>query len=105
MAVVYITEFKKLAREDLGGPAGVVQTPVEPATANQTVAIGASSVQSEVLNAETRVVRVHTDAICHIDVGPNPTANATKRRLPANAIEYIGIPPGVQFKIAVITGS
>lgn len=105
MAVVFITEFAKLAREDFGGPTGVVQTPVEPALANQTVAIGASSVQSSVLNQQTRVVRIHTDAICHIDVGADPTANTTKRRLPANAIEYIGIPPNVQFKIAVITGS
>lgn len=105
MAVVYITEFAKLAREDFGGPTGVVQTPVEPALANQTVAIGASSVNSSALKAETRVVRIHTDAICHIDIGLNPTASSTKRRLPANAIEYIGIPPNVEFKIAVITGS
>lgn len=105
MAVVYITEFAKLAREDFGGPTGVVQTPVEPALANQTVAIGASSVQSNALKSETRVVRIHTDAICHIDIGADPAANTTKRRLPANAIEYIGIPPNVQFKIAVITGT
>lgn len=105
MAVVYITEFEKLAREDFGGPTGVVQTPLEPALANQTVAITASSVQSAQLNPQTRVIRIHTDAICHIDVGKDPNASTTKRRLPANAIEFIGIPPNTAFKIAVITGT
>lgn len=105
MAVVFLTEFRMLGREDHGGAGTIIQTPLEPPIRDQQVAIGSSSVQSDVLNAETRVVRVHTDAICHIDVGTNPTAGTTKRRLPANAIEYIAIPPGTQFRVAVITGS
>lgn len=105
MAVVYITEFPKLAREDHGGPSGIIQTPVEPALAHQTVAIGATSVQSAKLHPDTRVVRIHTDAICHIHIDTDPTVSSGHRRLPANAIEYVGIPPGSNFKIAVITGS
>ena len=103
MAVFYITEFERLAREEFG--TNVIQTPLEPALAHQTVAIGASSLSSATVDPRTRVIRVHNDAICHIDVGENPSASSGKRRLPANAIEYIGIPAGVSFKIAVITGT
>lgn len=105
MAFVYITEFAKLAREDLGGPNGIVQTPVEPPLAEQVVAIGASSVASSALHRDTRVVRVHTDAICHIAVAESPSASAGGRRLAANQTEYIGIPNTGSYKIAVITGS
>lgn len=103
MAVVYITEFERLAREEFG--TNVIQTPLEPALAHQTVAIGASSVNSATLDPRTRLIRLHTDAICHIDVGESPSASVGKRRFPANAIEYVGIPAGVSYKIAVITGT
>lgn len=80
---------------------GVVQA---PAVAEQTVAIGGASAQSAAFNAATKIIRVHTDAICSIKVGgTNPTATATTMRMAAGQVEYFGVAPG--DKIAVITNT
>lgn len=106
MAVLYITEYAELSV----GPAGRIgQMPKETPVAEQTVAIGAGSVQSAAFNAKTRFIRVHTDAICSILVGTNPTATATSGRMAAGQTEYRdvvdGIKSGTAFKIAVITNT
>lgn len=94
MAKVYITEFTAI---DLN-------VSREPPLANQTVAIGGSSVQcSNAFHAATRVIRVHTDAICSIEIGNNPTATANTRRMAADTTEYYGAEGGM--KIAVITNT
>lgn len=98
MAVLYISEFHDVAL--MNGLPQIAQTP--PA-AQQTVAIGGASVQSAAFNALTRFVRVHTDAICSIRFGSNPTVVATDARLAANQTEYFGVNPG--DKIAVISNS
>jgi len=72
----------------------------EGAPVEQHVAISGSSTQSAAFNAQSRFIRVHTDAICAIAIGTNPTAVATAHRMPANATEVYGIVPG--HKIAVI---
>jgi hypothetical protein len=95
MAVVYISEYSNLA---MNGNAPISQ---EPPLAEQTVAIGGSSAQSAAFNANTRYIRVHTDAICSVLIGTNPTATAEKKRLPADSVEYFGVSPG--SKLAVIT--
>jgi len=77
----------------------------EPPVANQTVAITAGSVQSSAVNALTKFLRIHTDAICSIEIGTNPTATATTRRLAANSTEYFSIPLGASYKVAVITNT
>ena len=100
MAKVFITEFARQAR-DASGYRMVV--PEEPPLANQTVNITASSVQSSAFNASTAFFRVHTDAICSIEIGTNPTATATSKRMPANTTEYFSVPPGKSYAIAVIT--
>lgn len=102
MAKLYISEYKAMAKiqsskEDIAAPnepALVVQTPV---------VIGAGSLQSAAFNEETRFVRIHTDAICSVKFGANPTATADEARLAANATEYFGVVPGQ--KIAVITNT
>lgn len=98
MATVYITEYV--------GPMmqiGIIPIAQEPEIASQTVAIGAGSVQSSAFNLATTFIRVHTDAICSVKVGSNPTATAASKRLAANQTEYFGVSPG--HKIAVITNS
>lgn len=95
----HITEFKKAGSADYG-PA--IQAPEEPPLKQQTVAIGAASTQSSVFHPETRLCRIHTTAACFIDVGENPTASSTKRRMPADATEFISIPAGKTFKLAVV---
>lgn len=55
MATLYITEYQSIAM-----PA---QVPQEPPLADQTVAIGASSANSVAFSENTRLIRLHTDAI------------------------------------------
>lgn len=81
----------------------MLQVGAEPRLANQTVSIGGSTTQSSAFNTNTTMIRVHTDAICSIDIGSNPTATAAKSRLAANQTEYFGVIPGQ--KLAVITNS
>ena len=96
MAVLYITEYSAISIPD---------APIAPgeAIASQTVAIGGSSTQSSAFNAQTRYVRLHTDAICSILFGSNPTATATTARMAADATEYFSVNPST--KVAVITNT
>ncbi|MEY4762377.1 MAG: hypothetical protein RLZZ200_2233, partial [Pseudomonadota bacterium] len=82
MASVYVTEYATMGREWAGG--GQIPSAQEPAIAQQKVAIGGGSVQSSAFNGATRVVRIHTDAICSIAFGPDPTASSSTKRLAAN---------------------
>ena len=101
MATLYITEYSNSAIS----PGGQMQIPYEQPLAEQTIAIGGSSVQSNAFNAATQFVRLHTDAICSIEFGQNPTASSTTARMAASQTEYHGVPRGVAFKVAVITNS
>jgi len=100
MATLYITEFDGRAQ---GVNGHVAAAYMQPAPAEQTVAIGAGSVQSAALGASTRFVRLMADAPCSVAFGANPTATATKMRLAANVPEVFGVVPGQ--KIAVITNT
>ena len=94
MAKVYITEFVAID----------MNVSREPPRAEQVVAIGGTSVQcSNAFQAGTRVIRVHTDAICSVAIGNDPTATANTRRMAANTTEYFGVDGGQ--KIAVITNT
>jgi hypothetical protein len=99
MAVLYIAEFAGMAPV----ATGVAPISDDPPLAEQTVAIGGGSVQSAAFHRSTRFIRVHTDVVCSIAMGLNPTATAAKRRLAANQTEYFGIQP--LWKIAVITNA
>lgn len=106
MADLFITEYADASMIGLGK---FLQVGVEPAVAEQVVAIGGTSTQSSALNSKTAFVRVHAEAACAIAVGANPTAVATAHRLPAGAVEYYGVTRGddngVALKIAVIQDS
>lgn len=99
MAVLFVTEYAQVV-DGVG---------VEPALAEQTVAIGAGSVQSAELNAGTHFVRLHTDAICSVKFGQNPTATATTARMAANETRMHAVKPnlaaGSRNKVAVITNT
>ncbi len=100
MAILYITEFAEVEI----GPAGRVgQFAAQPPLAEQTVVIGAGSLQSSAFNTNTRFVRLNTDALCSVLFGTNPTALAnSSARMAANQTEYFGVPKGQAFKVAVI---
>ncbi len=98
MATVYVTEFTA----PFVDPSRGMPMVLGPKLAQNNVGITAGSVQSAAFGASTRVVRVHTDAICSVEVGgANPTATATSSRMAANQTEYYYVNPG--DKLAVIT--
>ena len=101
MATLYIAEYSDLAK----AAPYLVQVPMEAPLTEQTVAIGGSSVQSAAFNTSTRLVRIHTNAICSIKFGTNPTASVTTARMAAGQTEYHGVPIGGTFKVAVITNT
>ena len=102
MSTLYIAEFSRLGLAPRGG---AVQSPEETPIAEQTVVIGAGSVQSAALNANTSVVRLHSDVVCAVAFGSSPTATAANRRMAAGQTEYFTVDrmsPAVK-KYAVIT--
>lgn len=101
MATLYITEYDSEG-SDLNG--NKVQVAMAPNVAEQTVAIGGTSTQSAAFNANTRLIRVHTDAICSIKISANPTATAANKRMAANATEYFAL-RGNGLMLAVITNT
>lgn len=95
-STLYVTEF-------VGAPPLSVyyQAARAPAVTNQTVAIGASSVRSAAFNANTGIIRIHTDVNCHLVIGGTaPTAVSTSMRMVAGQTEYFLVTPG--DKLAVI---
>jgi hypothetical protein len=101
VAVLYVAEFDNLGETTRGAPPIALQTPL----AEQTVAIGGTTTSSSAFNALTRVVRLHTDAICSVAFGTAPTATAVKMRMAAGATEYFAVPVGQSYKVAVITNT
>lgn len=101
MATLYITEYANVTMQ-----AGtLIAVPEDPPITKQTVAIGGSSASSATLNAATRLVRLHCDAICSVLIGTSPTATATDGRFAANQTEFRGVAPNGGMKVAVITNS
>lgn len=99
MSVLYVTEYA--ASPIVQGQ--TIQAPKDPPLAEQTVAIGAGSVQSNAFNAKARMIRIHCDVVCSVALGSNPTATATKARMAANQTEYHAVNGG--DRIAVIQNS
>lgn len=103
MALIYITEFARFGRDYAGYEGPVAE---QAPLAEQTVVNTGGSTQSAALNANTRLVRVHTDSICSIAFGTNPTATTGKMRMAANTTEYFMVDASqaaiTPFKIAAI---
>ena len=100
MAVLYVTEFASTQPPDAGASMAA-----QPPAAEQTVAIGGTTAQSSAFKPNTNLIRLHTDAICSIEFGTNPTATATTARMAANQTEYFGVPRNKSYKVAVITNT
>lgn len=90
MSIAYITEFRYLENSnDIGGVPQAAKLP----GVTQTVTFTAST-QSTVMDYNTRMVRIHVDAACHVAVGDNPTATTSAMKMAADSTEYFGIAPG-----------
>lgn len=100
MATLYISEYSDTYQDQNSHAFAMA---VAPPIARQTIALIASSAQSAALNNRTRYVRLMSDALCGVEFGANPTADATSARMPANSIEYLAVVPGTSIKVAAIT--
>jgi len=94
MAKMYVTEY---AESD-------INSAKEPPLADQAFTFTGTSTQcSNAFHVRTRLVRVHTDAICSVVINADPTATANNRRMAINTTEYFSVEGG--FKIAAITNT
>lgn len=75
----------------------------EPALVNQKVDFTAGTTQSNAFRTDTKMVRLHSEVICSIKFGTNPTAAITDARMVAGQTEYFKISPG--YKVAVIANT
>lgn len=96
MAKIYITEHKNPTYL-LGAPLPVL---AYPPIASQTVVNTGATTQSAAFNAETKIICIHTDSICSVEFGANPTATTSSRRLAANSTEFFEVVAGQ--KVAVV---
>jgi hypothetical protein len=103
VSVLYIEEYGLLG--NVNGVAA--QAPLQPSITTQTVSIGGSSTQSVAFNAQTSLVRLHTDVICSYLFGTASTATATTStpRMAANQTEYFAIQKGANLLVAVISNT
>lgn len=90
MATLYVTEFQ-FQHVDQGRP---VPCAFGAPITNNNIAITGGSLQSNPFSANTFLIRVHSDAICSILVGTNPTVSTSDARMAANQTEYFGVQPG-----------
>ena len=100
MAKLYIAEFSNPGLTSYGAALPMVKA---PPLVEQTIAISGASAQSAAFAGTTDIIRVHSDAICSVLVGPNPTATTSTMRLAADQTEYFVVNPG--DKIAVIANT
>lgn len=101
MAKLYVTEFADVVRppNSASPPFGALQS----LATDQAPITFSTSTQSAAFAATTRFIRIHTDSICSIAYGSNPTATTANFRMAAGQTEYFGVNPG--DKIAVISNS
>jgi len=99
MANLYVSEFS------LAGGYVQPQSLANQPTLNDQVVVFTTSTQSTAFKNNTNIVRIHTDGICSILFGVNPTATTTNARMVAGATEYFLIPMGQAFKVAAVTNT
>ena len=109
MAKLYISEFANIVAQQ--GTTKAESLAAQPAITDQTVSIGAGSLQSNPFNAKTNMILVTSDSVCSIVIGAaslnsgaGPTATASNLRIPANVapIAFAVVPGQI---LAVITNS
>jgi hypothetical protein len=100
MAYLYVTEYA-LAGSDQRGKA--TQIAHEPPVASQRVTFTGTAAASAAFAATTALVRIHTDADCHIAFGTDPTATTSSRKMVSGQTEYFSVPIGGALKVSAIT--
>lgn len=98
MATLYISEFARVILDARGE--AVLAPDWDSLTAEQNVAIGAISAQSQPLNSATRYVLLNMDEACSLAYGLNPVANPAFHRCGPNETRFYGATSG--NRIAVV---
>jgi len=92
MGKLYVTEYSTQPIVRTGQMGGMGQ---EPCIVNASSPITFSThAESAAFNANTKFIRVHTDSICSVKIGPAVTATANDARMAAGTTEYFGVRPG-----------
>lgn len=99
MATLYIREYKGISetQNTTGiGPAWLpTQGPGEPGNDQPALNINPSTTPSQPFGPTTRLVRLHTDAVCSVAFGPpGTTVTTSNARMAANQTEYFSVIPG-----------
>lgn len=102
MGKIYISEY---GRQGLDVHAQTIAAPEEPPLATQVMTTSGTSQQSAPFNEKTNLIRVHTDGIVSISIGPDPTATLDSPRMAAGQTEYFSIRPGQGHELAGITNT
>lgn len=98
--MLYLTEY---AEVHIGGAGRVGQIPTEPPLAEQKIDFSGGVAQSALFSAQTRLIRMHTDAPCSVLFGTNPTATILTGRLAGSQTEFRAVPVGGTFRVSVIS--
>jgi hypothetical protein len=92
MALMYITEYSKLARDEDGH---IIQAGQEPALARQFITFTATAGASAAFNNSTRFVRISCDSAAFLTFGLTPVAvTAQDTPVAASTAEFFGVLPG-----------
>lgn len=86
MAKLYISEYATLAQN------GTAQVVIEPALAVQVVDFSGGVASSAAFNAQTNIVRLHTDSTCSVRFGGG-AATTSYPRMSAGQTEHSGVQP------------
>lgn len=98
MAVINIAQFRGV--QTIGG--SIVSALQLPAISAQNLTFSATT-QSAALDADCTLVRLLSDADCHISIGTNPTATTSGVKIKAGIPETFAIRAGsATVKIAVV---
>lgn len=96
-----ITEYAEAATDRRGR---LVPVAIEPAVAEQSVAVSGTSASSAAFSATTRWVRLLADEDVHVKFGlPTPTATTSHQLLRAGVEYWRGVPPVSGLMVAART--
>jgi len=100
MSKLYISEYADLASGV--GSGGTAQIVSESAVATQVVDFSGGVVSSNAFNARTRIIRIHTDAICSVRFDGS-ASTTSHMRMVADQTEYFGVQPGSKLSVIANT--
>ena len=101
MPICNITEFQELPADLNRRYAQAASAPV--LAVQEITGLTATPQQSSAFNKQTCFVRIVADVAIRYTVHPSDTATATSTRLPAEAVEIIGLPTNKSYRISVRT--